>query len=190
MNIRKFDPPLLMRYAVAICSAAAASLATIGVASLLHGKAPLLFFTIAVLASAAYGGMGPGLLVTALSIAIVELFFHPEMFFLSIPHSNVALFAILGVGTSAVLGRLQTANAALKSAKTELESANQVLAHRTESLAQSNEELQRFAYALAHDLNTPLRGISALTQLLVERNPAGMDENSKECAGLIEIWDQ
>ncbi len=185
MRSEHFDHPPLRRYAVAILSAAAASLATIGVASFLHGKAPLLFFAIAVLVSAAYGGLGPGLLVTALSIAIVELFFHPEMFLLSIPHANVILLAILGVGMSAVLGRLHTAHEALKGAKNDLESANQVLAHRTESLAQSNEELQRFAYALAHDLNTPLRGISALTELLVERNAAGLDENSKECAGMI-----
>src|SRR5580704_1625949 len=104
MSSRHLDHPALRRYAVAIFSAAAASLATIGLASLLHGKAPLLFFTIAVLASAAYGGLGPGLMATALSIAIVELFFHPEMFFLSIPHANIFLFAILGIGTSVVLG--------------------------------------------------------------------------------------
>jgi light-regulated signal transduction histidine kinase (bacteriophytochrome) len=57
--------------------------------------------------------------------------------------------------------------------------------NRLEEAFQANEELQRFAYALAHDLNTPLRGISALTELLIQRNAEKLDESSTECAGLI-----
>lgn len=47
---------------------------------------------------------------------------------------------------------------AQKAAQAELEA-------RTRQLAQSNEELQRFAYVLAHDLKSPLRTVAALTQL-------------------------
>jgi signal transduction histidine kinase len=175
----------LKRYLVSVLSVSAATLLTIAIAPYFHGKAPLFFFTVAVVISAAYGGAGPGLLATALGIGIVQSFFKPEMFVLAVAHSNVILFSILSIGISVILGRLQKANRALLTAKSHLQVVNENLAHRTESLSQANEELQRFAYALAHDLNTPLRGISALTELLVQRNAEKLDESSKECAVMI-----
>jgi signal transduction histidine kinase len=175
----------LKRYFVPALSVSAATLLTISIAPYFHGKAPLFFFTVAVIVAADYGGVGPGLLATALGIGIVQLFFKPEMFVLAVPHSNVILFSILGIGTTLILGRLQNANKALSAAKANLQMVNENLANRTESLSQANEELQRFAYALAHDLNTPLRGISALTELLVQRNVEKLDESSKECAAMV-----
>jgi signal transduction histidine kinase len=175
----------LKRYLVSVLSVSAAILLTIAIAPYFQGKAPLFFFTVAVVISAAYGGAGPGLLATALSIGIVQAFFKPEMFVLAVPHSNLILFSILGVGITLILGRLQSANKALSIAKVNLQVVNENLANRTESLSQANQELQRFAYALAHDLNTPLRGISTLTELLVQRNAGKLDESSKECAAMI-----
>ncbi len=52
-----------------------------------------------------------------------------------------------------------------------------------EKLARSNEDLQAFAYAAAHDLKEPLRTISACTQLL--SRSAGLDENSRKLAGFV-----
>ena len=112
-------------------------------------------------------------------------FFNPDILVLAVAHSSLILFAALGVGISLVLGHLRKTNAALARAKERLDIANKKLLERTDALFQANEELQRFAYALAHDLNTPLRGISALTDLLIQRNAEKLDESSKECAGLI-----
>jgi light-regulated signal transduction histidine kinase (bacteriophytochrome) len=42
-------------------------------------------------------------------------------------------------------------------------------------LARSNEELQRFAHTVAHDLREPLRGIRAFTDLLLESNRGKLD---------------
>jgi light-regulated signal transduction histidine kinase (bacteriophytochrome) len=39
-----------------------------------------------------------------------------------------------------------------------------------EALRRSNEELQRFAYAVAHDLQEPLRSVQALSELLEQRH--------------------
>jgi signal transduction histidine kinase len=175
----------LARYLVSVVLVFIATLLTIAIAKYFGGRAPLIFFVAAVVFSAAYGGLGPGLLATVLSVGIVQAFLNPEMLVLTVAHSNVVLFGVLGIGISLILGRLQTANVALSTAKTHLQVVNENLANRTESLSQANEELQRFAYAVAHDLNAPLRGISALTELLVQRNAEKLDDSSKECAGMI-----
>ena len=172
-------------YLVSVVLVFIATLLTIAIAKYFGGRAPLIFFVAAVVFSAAYGGLGPGLLATVLSVGIVQAFLNPEMLVLTVAHSNVVLFGVLGIGISLILGRLQMANAALSTAKTRLQVVNENLANRTESLSQANEELQRFAYAVAHDLNAPLRGISALTELLVQRNAEKLDDSSKECAGMI-----
>lgn len=183
--MQTLDRSSLKRYLVSVLAVSLSIPLTIAVAHFFHGKAPLLFFTVGVVISAAYGGLGPGLLATALSVGIVQSFFQPEMFVLAVAHSNVILFTILGVAVSFILGHLQKTNSALLRANDRLEAARQSLAKHTAALSQANEELQRFAYAVAHDLNTPLRGISALTDLLVQRNAGKLDESSQECAGMI-----
>ena len=173
------------RYSVSVLSVAAAGILTTAIEPLFQGKAPLFFFTVAAVISAAYGGVGPGLVATGLSVVIVVSFFRAEVLVLAVAHSSLILFAALGVGISLIMGHLHKTNAALVRAKERLEVANERLSERTEALSQANEELQRFAYALAHDLSTPLRGISALTELLVQRNAAKLDKSSRECAGMI-----
>jgi len=171
------------RYGIAVVSVFAATLLTLSVEPLFGGRAPLFFFTLAVVASAAFG-VGPGLLATALSVSSALLFFH-EIFALVLLHSNLMLFAIVGAGISIVLGRMQSANTQLRKARADLEAANKQLSEQTQLLSQSNDELRRFAYSVAHDLSTPVRSIAALTELLVHRNLNRLDESSRECAALI-----
>ena len=45
-------------------------------------------------------------------------------------------------------------------------------------LARSNEELERFTFAVAHDLQEPLRSIEGMTQLFLERNKSKLDTDS------------
>jgi len=56
---------------------------------------------------------------------------------------------------------------------------------RTEQLAQSNEDLQRFAYVVAHDLQTPLRTIATMIQLLVKRFESSVDQEAQELVDYI-----
>ena len=62
------------RYGLAVVVTAAALLARLALGPLLGADAPLLLFVLAVAVSAAWGGLGPGLLATALAMALGDYF--------------------------------------------------------------------------------------------------------------------
>jgi signal transduction histidine kinase len=160
-------PSRVKRYAVALLFCAGAILAGMALRPRFGGSTPLTPFTVAVILSAAYGGAGPGLLVTAVSGLVAYLLFGGSVVTL-IPtgQPRLPLFFLIGIIISVVLERFRRSNDELAAAKAKLESANHELSRRSEALAHSNEELQRFAYALSHDLQTPLRTISMFTERL------------------------
>jgi light-regulated signal transduction histidine kinase (bacteriophytochrome) len=171
-------PSPLKRYAVALSFCAAAILIGLALRPRFGGQTPLTPFTVAVILSAAYGGAGPGLLVTGISGLCAYLLFGGSVVSL-IPtgQPRLPLFFLIGIIISVVLERLRRSNAELASAKAKLESANHELSRRSEALAHSNEELQRFAYALSHDLQTPLRTVGMFTErLAANRQIADEDE--------------
>ncbi|HJW23688.1 MAG TPA: ATP-binding protein [Rhodocyclaceae bacterium] len=59
------------------------------------------------------------------------------------------------------------------------------LKHSNEALLRSNMELQRFAHAAAHDLQTPLRSIAGFTQLLQREIGECVDERADEWLTLV-----
>ncbi|MDQ3921692.1 MAG: DUF4118 domain-containing protein [Actinomycetota bacterium] len=73
-SIRRTSSPVL-RYAVAVLVFALALLLKLLLDPLAGEDAPFVLFFTAVMVSAWYGGLGPGLLVTALSTVAVDLFF-------------------------------------------------------------------------------------------------------------------
>ena len=60
-----------------------------------------------------------------------------------------------------------------KRAQAELERAN-------DALRGSNEELQQFAYGVSHDLQEPLRTITAFSQLLGRKVEGSLDDDSRQ----------
>jgi signal transduction histidine kinase len=158
---------------------------TFAIRPVFGGKAPLTFFIMAVLLSAAYDGLWAGVLTTLVGVVIVGWLFQESVFLLARSQSSLVLFAVLGVAISVIMQVLHRTNAKLAAARTQLELANKQLSQRTGALSRSNEELQRFAYAVSHDLQTPLRNIATLTALLVRRNAEILDEESKEYADTI-----
>ena len=158
---------------------------TFAIRPVFGGKAPLIFFTIAVVVSAAHGGLWAGVFATLLSVVLAGWLFEQSIFLLTLSQSSLILFAALGVAISAIIQLLHRANANVAAARAQLELANKELSRRTEALSRSNEELQRFAYAVSHDLQAPLRNVGTLTALLVRHNAENLDKDSKEYAHMI-----
>ncbi|MGB7443041.1 MAG: PAS domain S-box protein [Coleofasciculaceae cyanobacterium] len=61
---------------------------------------------------------------------------------------------------------------------TEIKRIEQALQQSNEHLAQSNEELEQFAYVASHDLQEPLRKVKSFTQLLAEDYQGQLDEDA------------
>jgi light-regulated signal transduction histidine kinase (bacteriophytochrome) len=95
-----------------------------------------------------------------------------------------AVLAAADVGAGLFLGRrLRRATKEIRSLNANLE---QQVQQRTIHLERANKNLEAFAYSIAHDLRTPLRGISGFAEALVEDYGDRLDETGREYAGRVE----
>lgn len=61
-----------------------------------------------------------------------------------------------------------------------IERLERELAERTAQLEDTERRLQELVYVASHDLNEPLRMVKSFLELLVRRNPEGLDDRSRE----------
>jgi PAS domain S-box-containing protein len=109
-DARNFEPPAWRRYAVAVMiTVAAVALRHALVPALGTGFSFLLAFPAAVL-SAWYGGLGPGLLSTALSVAGAAVMLDPDLALREPPsYTRLVIFSVSGVLISLLSESLQQA---------------------------------------------------------------------------------
>jgi signal transduction histidine kinase len=170
------------RILVVLCSLATSSALAYALKSLLNNQAQLLPFTLAVIAAATYGGLWPGVITTLLSFLISDYFFTEPLYdFMPAGPSDfarLAVFLTFGIAVSVVSHLRLRANLALQESNRRIELASQ-------ELARSNEELQRFAHTVAHDLREPLRGIGVFAELLLEGNHCKLDPEATRFLDVI-----
>jgi len=172
--------PLSVRYGVALLAVAVATLLRLGLNLLWDERLPYLVFFPAVLVSALWGGLGPGLLALVLSALATAYFVLPPSYSLLVARSEdrtgllgfclVALMiALVGEGQRRVQSRAnQSARQAQENARIAGESARQ--------LREANQRLQESAEALAASearqrtfLKDVLRGVTEGKLILCDR---------------------
>ncbi len=174
-------PPAIWSYGVAVFSVGAALIISQWPALHLEA-APVSLFLCAVILSAWFGGVGPGLLATALSVLAFYYYFLPPIHSLGakpgeIPRLVIFMVSALFVGSLSVAQRsatesLRRARDDLRGTVQELQRSNEALQteslerkHAEESLREAQAELARVSRvttmgeltaSLAHEVNQPI----------------------------------
>jgi signal transduction histidine kinase len=156
--------PWIARYGIALVSVLAAVALRLMLRPITRDESPFLLLAAAVLVSAAYGGLWPGIVATVVG-ALAGTFTHePYVFtFEAVDWFRVPLFMLEGVFISVLAARLQAARrrAELSEAQTRL------LEQRILDI--SDAERQRFGLDIHDGLGQHLTGVAFLSKALQER---------------------
>jgi len=160
------------RYGLAVLIVLPAALIQYSVEARLHySGSPFIFYFGAIFISAWYGGLGPGLLTTALTVLSCDYFqVTPGVLFFNRPGENIqlAMFLLQGV-LICILSHLRFI------ALRENRALQQALRRRAEELARMNLAKDEFLAMLAHELRNPLAPILTSIQALRLRRPGETD---------------
>ena len=143
-------------YAVAIGAMVAAVLLRLLLSAVLGDQGPYFPFVLAVLGSAWYGGLKPGLLATALG-ALLGAFPFVQPSLSSWPGNRsvlvvTAFFVVIGVTASLVCEALHSARRSIE--------------HKQRQLEQADRRKDEFLATLAHELRNPLAPMRIAIELL------------------------
>jgi signal transduction histidine kinase/CheY-like chemotaxis protein len=163
-------PSKSLRYFVAIAATAVAFTARFLLKSALGNIAPLLLFTLSVVVSAWYGGLGPGLLATALSLLLGDYFFIAESL---AERMEEALFLGIGISISilsqarlSLLAFRQQLLASERDARKVAEDARKVAEDARKVAEDANRLKDEFLSTVSHELRTPLTAINGWALML------------------------
>lgn len=142
-------------------------------------------YVVAALIITWFGGLGPGLTVVALVLAVNLIFFqHPYLALAGGPHGveRLILFTVVATVVSLLAARVRQNQKLLHDLNAELEDK---VKKRTAALKESNEQLEAFCYTLAHDLRAPLRAIQGFADVVITDHVGQLDRDGR--AGLERI---
>jgi signal transduction histidine kinase/CheY-like chemotaxis protein len=163
-------PSKSLQYFVAIAATAIVFTARFLLNSTLGDAAPLLMFTLSVMVAAWYGGLGPGLLATALGASLGDYFFIAPLYSFRI-HSVAELIVVgifLGIGVAisilsptrlSLLAKRQRVLASEQDARKEAEDSRR-------AAEDANRLKDEFLSTVSHELRTPLTAITGWAQML------------------------
>jgi signal transduction histidine kinase/CheY-like chemotaxis protein len=156
-------PSKSLRYFVSVAATAVAFAARFLLKSSLGNVAPLLMFTLSVMVSAWYGGLGPGLLATALSLLLGDYFFIAESV-----AERIEEVLFLGIGIS--ISILSQARLSLLAFRQQLLASEQDARKTAEDARRVAEDANRlkdeFLSTVSHELRTPLTAIKGWALML------------------------
>ena len=192
-RLRHFVRP----YLIALCALALATILSLVVPHQGAWRSLVTFgFLFAIMASAWWGGYGPGILVTFLTVFALPPLLNPKFDPTKINYYQVSLIFLISILISRVAAARRKVETALRLTNErldervrqrtgELERANNALREReallvkqADELARSNADLQQFAYLASHDLQEPLRMIAIYTQLLARKYQGKLDSDA------------
>lgn len=188
------------RYAVSLIALLLAALLTV---LIVHFKLPRQIigyaFLLVIIGSAWWGGYGPGLITTFATLLLGPYLVQPSYSIREARVSTMPQVVLISLLISRMAGvgkKLREANEKLdervRTRTLELESANISLREREAQLiaqagklAESNADLEQFAYFASHDLQEPLRMIAIYAELLEETQRSRPDAESSRYVQVV-----
>lgn len=156
---------VVVRYGAALGGTLAAVLLALVLQPTLD-VSPFPIFLAAVTFSAWVGGMGPGLLATIGSVAMLDFLFFAPTFTLTVHYASDAVNLVV---FAAVALLISSANARLRTARV-----------RAEQVVEAQRDLERqkdeFLANVSHDLRTPLTAIKHSVEAILANEPKGTPE--------------
>lgn len=161
--------PAGLRYGLALAIVVAMALLRWALQPLVGPTPPFITLYFAVMAAAALGGFGPGLLTTALGALLSSSLFNPpqamQLAGLSEP-VRVALFLLGGVGVSAIGGLMHKAQRTAQEEALRCQALSDSLQQANLKLVESHRAKNRFLAVLGHELRNPLMPLRNALYLL------------------------
>jgi len=153
-------------------------------------------FSLAIVFTAWYAGIGPSVAAVVLSATCFNYFFSEPLYTFEVTNEdlpNFLLFTVWAIITAGFVyvrrriesdlrqarDHLQVEVEQRKRREDEIRKLNQELAARAAELEVSNKELESFAYSVSHDLRAPLRHAVGYSELLQRQASSLLDDKSR-----------
>lgn len=163
VNAQSKPVKLILRYGVAILVTALILLASLALRQVLEDAVPLVLFVIAVMVSAWYGGLGPGILSSVSSVFLGNYFLMEpaRAFSLSSPEDWLRVAAFL-----VTAGVVSSLSEAMHEARRQAELQARESERRRRELQEADRRKDEFLSLLSHELRNPLAPIYNAVQIM------------------------
>lgn len=180
----------LSQYGVALLSVAVAFFGRLAFDPILGDRSALDFFLVAAAASAWYGGVGPSALSLVLSLILGLWFFVPPRHSLRIGDivDVVESLSFVFAGSAIVYFTFRMKRAIALSRGSAGEAHREVDRRKQieQDLRHALQELETYAYSIAHNLRGPLRSVAGMSELLRDEEENLSDEGRDQLGRLME----